>query len=356
MSINDSSSSSAAPAPAKGKKKVTLSLAELGQMLPSASPSLPGTSGSPATSGSWADDYIELPDAPTGLARPPRAAPSSGGSYGGGNTDSTWGAGYSDRPGRGPPQGHRPGRGPPGPTGHSGRGSGSPFGSTQTGIDSSLPPAPVDPNRLPRNPPYVAFLGNLPHQIMESELGSIMQDLFHVKVADIKIPEDKVTKQRRGFAYVYLSSVDDLMRVLEGSGRTNILGRRVRFDVAEPHQFSDSGRSSSASAFATTSNEPSDWRSSARPPVAATSASGPRSTSIGAGTSAADEGGWRKSTQPVTAVDASAFESARQPKASEPKSTGNASAGPVKVKSNPFGNAKPREQNLEARRDSTDAQ
>lgn len=343
MSINASSAASAAGAASGKKKKLTLSLAEVSQLLPtSPSPSTPAgsTSSAATTSGSWADDYIELPEAPTGLARPPRAL--STGSYA---SDSSSGrGGYSDRPGRGPPQGNRPGRGP--------TGRGSPFGSSHTGIDSSLPPAPVDPNRLPRNPPYVAFLGNLPHQIMESELEAVIQDLFQAKVTEVKIPEDKVTKQRRGFAYVHLASMDDLMRVLEGSGRTNILGRKVRFDVAEPHQLKESGRDSSS--FGNADNEPSDWRTSARPvtpSVAEARFASPAASSGSINRSASEEGGWRRTAQPITAVDRMPFESVCQAKEAEAKP-----AAPIRVKTNPFGQAKPREMNLEARRNSASEQ
>lgn len=349
MSINASAAASSSNNPSSAasaggkKKKVTLSLAEVSQLLPnSPAPSTPAGSTSSvaaASSGSWADDYIELPEAPTGLARPPR--PLSTGSYDS-NASSSGRGGYSDRPGRGPPQGNRPGRGP--------AGRGSPFGSSQTGIDTSLPPAPVDPNRLPRNPPYVAFLGNLSHQIMETELGNTIQDLFQVKVTQVKIPEDKLTKQRRGFAYIYLSTVEDLMRVLEGSERTNILGRKIRLDIAEPHQLKESGRDftsgSSSFAPAAASNEPSDWRAGARPvtPMAAPA------ENKSSGGSRGDEGGWRKTAQPITAVDPTAFESARK---EQPK---EADAAPSKIKSNPFGKAKPREMNLEARRNSTEQQ
>ncbi|KAF9493386.1 hypothetical protein BDN71DRAFT_1450352 [Pleurotus eryngii] len=81
---------------------------------------------------------------------------------------------------------------------------------------------------LPTNPPYTAFIGNLPFDITEGE----MEEFFGPQTKSVKIIKDRDEKPR-GFGYVEFVELDGLKGALAKSG-SSFSGRTIRVSVAEP--------------------------------------------------------------------------------------------------------------------------
>ncbi|KAF8651000.1 hypothetical protein AX16_004986 [Volvariella volvacea WC 439] len=82
---------------------------------------------------------------------------------------------------------------------------------------------------LPTRPPYTAFIGNIPFDLIESNLASFFAPL---KTKSIKIVKDRDDKPK-GFGYVEFEDLQGLKDALEKTGST-LLGRTIRVSVAEP--------------------------------------------------------------------------------------------------------------------------
>ena len=285
---------------------------------------------------SWADDVSDLPDAPSGETRPSYYSGGStlaGGTYG--TSSGRYTGQYEDRPGRGPQSNTR---GRPGRSGY------QTASATGTFIDDTQPPAPIDYNTMPRDAPYVSFLGNLPHQITDpQELSTILFDLFKVKPSHVKIPQDRVTGETRGFAYAHFETLDELIIVLQGSSRTIIKGRKIRIDTAEPGQAAAS--LATGSQRAASPSTIGNWRTTSKPVTGGDTVQGSTgrfrdNSPVGRGfrnfspsrqqqhgggggfrnqsppsfreDNSGSIGGWRNTSRPVTEVDPNALSVAKQ--------------------------------------------
>ncbi|KAJ4479937.1 hypothetical protein J3R30DRAFT_3466939 [Lentinula aciculospora] len=89
---------------------------------------------------------------------------------------------------------------------------------------AALPPREDIP--LPTQPPYTAFIGNLPFDLIEAEL----EDFF-TKTKSVKIIKDREDKPK-GFGYVEFEDLDSLKDAIDKSGAT-FSGRTIRVSVAE---------------------------------------------------------------------------------------------------------------------------
>ncbi|KAM9483544.1 eukaryotic translation initiation factor 4Bb isoform 2-T2 [Clarias gariepinus] len=105
-------------------------------------------------------------------------------------------------------------------------------------IDRSiLPTAPraarevnVDRSRLPRSPPYTAFLGNLPYDVTEE---SIKQFFRGLAISAVRLPREPSNPERlKGFGYAEFDDVDSLLRALT-LNEENLGNRRIRVDIAD---------------------------------------------------------------------------------------------------------------------------
>uniref|UniRef100_A0A674DZX7 Eukaryotic translation initiation factor 4B n=1 Tax=Salmo trutta TaxID=8032 RepID=A0A674DZX7_SALTR len=87
-------------------------------------------------------------------------------------------------------------------------------------IDRSiLPTAPrsarepnVDRSRIPRGPPYTAFLGNLPYDVTEDSI----KDFFRgVGISAVRLPREPSNPERlKGFGYAEFDDVESLLSAL----------------------------------------------------------------------------------------------------------------------------------------------
>ncbi|KAG7167305.1 Eukaryotic translation initiation factor 4B-like 1, partial [Homarus americanus] len=100
-----------------------------------------------------------------------------------------------------------------------------------------LPTAPrnaresdVDPERIPRDPPYTAYIANLPFEVDDEDIIRFFQDL---KVKSIRLPREGGEGGRfKGFGYVEFETRNELIEALAKNDDV-MNNRKIRVDIAE---------------------------------------------------------------------------------------------------------------------------
>ncbi|KAK3105588.1 hypothetical protein FSP39_001213 [Pinctada imbricata] len=105
---------------------------------------------------------------------------------------------------------------------------------------SKLPTAPkasrgpdVDPSRIPNNPPFTAFIGNLPYDTTADKIEQFFQKL---NVLNVRLPSDQ--GRMKGFGYVEFGDKQSLIDALLLNDEV-LSGRKVRVDLAGQNQQND---------------------------------------------------------------------------------------------------------------------
>ncbi|KAF2898644.1 hypothetical protein ILUMI_07530 [Ignelater luminosus] len=83
---------------------------------------------------------------------------------------------------------------------------------------------------LPTEPPFTAYIGNLPTGIVQGDVNRIFGDL---KVRNVRLVMDKETDRFKGFCYVEFDTVQDLEQAVSMDGLVEVEGNRIKIDVAD---------------------------------------------------------------------------------------------------------------------------
>ncbi|XP_040196563.1 eukaryotic translation initiation factor 4B isoform X2 [Rana temporaria] len=111
-------------------------------------------------------------------------------------------------------------------------------------IDRSiLPTAPraarepdVDRSRLPKSPPFTAFLGNLPYDVSEESIQKFFRGL---NISAVRLPREPSNPERlKGFGYAEFDDLDSLLSALS-LNEESLGNRRIRVDIADQAQDKD---------------------------------------------------------------------------------------------------------------------
>ncbi|XP_019802782.2 eukaryotic translation initiation factor 4B isoform X3 [Tursiops truncatus] len=94
----------------------------------------------------------------------------------------------------------------------------------------------IDRSRLPKSPPYTAFLGNLPYDVTEDSIKEFFRGL---NISAVRLPREPSNPERlKGFGYAEFEDLDSLFTALS-LNEESLGNRRIRVDVADQAQDKD---------------------------------------------------------------------------------------------------------------------
>ncbi|XP_045771240.1 eukaryotic translation initiation factor 4H isoform X2 [Maniola jurtina] len=91
---------------------------------------------------------------------------------------------------------------------------------------------------LPTEPPYKAYVGNLPSGIIQGDINRIFPDL---SIKNVRLVMDRETDKFKGFCYVEFEFLEDLVKAIELNGALNVDGNFIKIDVAEEKRSGGGG-------------------------------------------------------------------------------------------------------------------
>jgi translation initiation factor 4H len=85
---------------------------------------------------------------------------------------------------------------------------------------------------LPTEPPFLAFVGNLPQGVVQ---GDVIQIFSKLTVKNVRLVKDKETDQFKGFCYVEFETLQELEEAVSLDGRIVLDNnpQPLRIDIAE---------------------------------------------------------------------------------------------------------------------------
>ncbi|KAL6268813.1 hypothetical protein P5V15_001937 [Pogonomyrmex californicus] len=132
-----------------------------------------------------------------------------------------------------------------------------------------LPTAPraargpgIDEENIPTNPPYVAYISNLPYDVDETDLADFFAEM---KISNMRLPKD--ANKIKGYGYVEFEDRQSLIDALSMTN-TTIKTRRVRIEVSnssnDDRRGGRMGRDSRRDTYDDPERTSGDWRSGPR--------------------------------------------------------------------------------------------
>jgi cold-inducible RNA-binding protein len=89
--------------------------------------------------------------------------------------------------------------------------------------------------------PQKLFVGNLPHEVTDTELLSFVNTAGFQAASAIVI-RDKMTGQSRGFGFIELADGEDVERAIAALNGQSLQGRRLTVNEARPPRSDFGGR------------------------------------------------------------------------------------------------------------------
>lgn len=83
---------------------------------------------------------------------------------------------------------------------------------------------------IPTEPPFTAYIGNLPTGVVQGDINNIFKDL---QVKNVRLVKDKETDHFKGFCYVEFESAEDLYQAVSMDGTVSVEDKIIRIDVAD---------------------------------------------------------------------------------------------------------------------------
>jgi cold-inducible RNA-binding protein len=78
------------------------------------------------------------------------------------------------------------------------------------------------------------YVGNLPYNIKEEELGRLFET--HGQVSSVKIVTDRETGRSKGFGFIEMSNDSEAQNAISQLNNTEVMGRNIQVNVARPRE------------------------------------------------------------------------------------------------------------------------